>query len=291
MPGETTIGELLDDARRRLGAASFEPATREAGLLLAYVLGRPESAVLAHPEETVHAATAAGFRKMLERRLAGEPVAYIFGEREFYGRPFSVDRRVLTPRPETEHLIEAALKLDLPPAPRIVDVGTGSGIIAVTLALEIPGARLVATDTSLPALQVARSNLERFRVEERVALVNADLATALDLAAVDLVVSNPPYVDRAAAGELSIEVTEFEPHEALFAPGAGHSVLQRLLEETTALRPGTHLIVEIGFDQKDWLELLAGRLPAWKVIELVDDYGSIPRIAVLRRADSLALPL
>lgn len=284
MSDVTTIGELLDDARHRLGAAPFAPATREAGLLLAYVLGWPESTVLAHPEEAVAALTAARFREMLERRLAGEPVAYIFGEREFYGRPFFVDPRVLTPRPETEHLVEAALGLDLPPEPLIVDLGTGSGIIAVTLALEIPGARLVATDLSLPALRVARSNVRHHRVEDRVALANVDLATALDLEGVDLVVSNPPYVDRAGAEKLSIEVTKFEPHTALFAPGAGHSVLERLLAETTGLRPGAHLIVEIGFDQNDWLTAAAAERETWKLIQLVDDYGAIPRIAVLRRA-------
>ena len=149
-PGEVKIGELLRDARRRLAAAPFEISRREAALLLARVLGRGEASILAHAEEAVGDDDTERFRALLERRLTGEPMAYLFGEREFYGRPFTVDSRVLIPRPETEHLIETALALDLPPRPRIADAGTGSGAIAVTLALELPGARLLATDVSLP---------------------------------------------------------------------------------------------------------------------------------------------
>ena len=250
MANETTIGALLGAARRRLAAAPFQADKREAGLLLAEVLGRTEAAVFAHPEAEVPTTSVTRFRELLERRLLGEPVAYLFGEREFYGRPFHVDPRVLIPRPETEHLIDAARGLDLPPAPRVVDVGTGSGAIAVTLALELPAARLVATDASLPALEVARSNIRRHEVEDRVILTAADLAAPLDLERADLMVSNPPYVDPSELEELSIEVTAFEPHLALFAPGAGHSILRRLLDETRALRSGTHLMMEIGYDRR-----------------------------------------
>ncbi len=277
------LGELLRDARRRLATAPFEVPRREAALLLARVLDRSEASVLAHAEDTVAAADAARFHALLERRLGGEPMAYLFGEREFYGRPFAVDSRVLIPRPETEHLVEAVLALDLPPAPRIVDAGTGSGAIAVTLALELPGARLLATDVSLPALEVARSNVRRHGVTDRVALAGVDLLNALELARIDLVVSNPPYVDPAAAAELSSEVVDFEPHLALFAPGRGRAVVERLLTEAAGLRAGSHMVLEIGHDQGDWLAAAVANHEGWELVELVRDYGGIRRTAVLQR--------
>ncbi len=281
-PGAATIGELLRDARRRLAAAAFAPEKREAALLLARVLERGEASVLAHAEEIVPVVDAERFRALLERRLAGEPVAYLFGEREFYGRPFAVDPRVLIPRPETEHLIEAVLALDLPPRPRIADAGTGSGAIAVTLALEIPRARLMATDVSLDALAVARANTRRHGAAGRVTLVNADLLRAVDLARIDVVAANPPYVDSADAS-VSFEVSAFEPHVALFAPDRGRGVIERLFDETAALGPGAHLVMEIGHDQGAWLTAAVEERPGWELLEIVRDYGDVPRTAVLRR--------
>ena len=257
---------------------------REAALLLSRILGRGEAGVLARPEDVVPASTAERFSALLERRLGGEPVAYLFGEREFYGRAFAVDPRVLIPRPETEHLIEATLALELPARSCIADAGTGSGAIAVTLALELPGVRLLATDVSFGALEVARTNVRRHEVAGRVTLAAADLVSALDLARIDLVVSNPPYIDPTSAPELSREVTGFEPHLALFAADRGRAVLERLLEETAGLRAGAHLIVEIGHDQGEWLEAAAGTRRQWELIEIVRDYGGVRRTAVLRRS-------
>ena len=284
-PAPTTIGDLLRQGRRALAAvAGFEPSPREANLLLGHVLGLGEASLLARTGEAVAADDEARFRRLLERRLAGEPVAYLFGEREFYGRRFAVDPRVLIPRPETEHLIEAALKLDLPaPPPLILDLGTGSGAIAVTLALEIPGARVVAADLSLPALAVLRSNVRRHGVGDRVAAVRADLGAALRLDRFDLVVSNPPYVDPREAAGLSPEVRDYEPHLALFAPGAGRAVLERLLDDARALRPGVHLLAEIGYDQSGWLRSAASSRREVELVEIVRDYGGIPRTAVIRR--------
>lgn len=284
----TTIGDLLRQGRRALAAvAGFEPSPREANLLLGHVLGLGEASLLARTGEAVAADEEARFRRLLERRLAGEPVAYLFGEREFYGRRFSVDPRVLIPRPETEHLIEAALKLDLPGSadgpPLILDLGTGSGAIAVTLALEIPGARVVATDLSLPALEVLRSNVRRHGVGDRVAAVRADLGAALRLDRFDLVVSNPPYVDPREAAALSPEVRDYEPHLALFAPGAGRAMVERLLDDARALRPGVHLLVEIGYDQSGWLRSAASSRREVELVEIIHDYGGIPRTAVIRR--------
>ncbi len=284
--GAKTIGDFLREARAKLSVAPFEPETREASLILAQVLGRNEAHVLAYPEKRLSEQAVAQSYEFLTRRLAGEPVAYLFGEREFYGRPFYVDHRVLIPRPETEHLVEAVLTSALPPEPFIVDVGTGSGCLAVTLACELPGARLLATDLSIEALQVARSNTQRHGVARRVRLANVDLLSALRLENVDLIVSNPPYIDALDTEQLSIEVKNHEPHLALFAPGRGTSVLADLLHQAKRLSPGAHLFSEIGYDQAEWLAAAVAGENIWELVEIVRDYASIPRTAVLRRRAS-----
>ncbi|HEX9735145.1 MAG TPA: peptide chain release factor N(5)-glutamine methyltransferase [Thermoanaerobaculia bacterium] len=278
-----TVGEVLRDARGRLARASFKPSPREAALLLGNVLGRGEAALLARGDETVDAAARRRFEALLERRLRGEPVAYLLGEREFYGRPFRVDDRVLIPRPETEHLIEAVLALGLPLAPRVLDVGTGSGAIAVTVALEVPGARVVASDLSLGTLEVLAANARGHGVAERVLPVLGDLTAALDLGGFDLVVANPPYVDPDEAVRLSPEVVAFEPHLALFAPGSGRSTIARLLAAAPALRRGTPLVIEIGYDQSEWLEGVVGELQGLELEGIVKDLAGHPRTAILRR--------
>ncbi len=283
LPPALTIAHLLDDARRRLAAAPFRPSTREAALLLGRVLGLSEAEVLARDDRRVEPPDAERFRSLLERRLRGEPVAYLLGEREFFGRPFAVDPRVLIPRPETEHLIEEALALELPAAPRILDVGTGSGAIAVTLALELPAARVTAVDLSPAALAVAAANAHRHGVADRVRLAALDLAVGLRLGSFDLVVSNPPYVDPADRADLSPEIRDFEPAIALVAPGSGESVLVRLLSELDDLAPGTPLLLEIGQGQAGRLETLAaGSLFELRCLRL--DLAGIPRIATLTRA-------
>jgi release factor glutamine methyltransferase len=279
---EPTVRDLLAEARRLLAATSFGAPPREAGLLLGALLGLSEVQVMAHPERPVGEAEAARFGALLERRLKGEPVAYLLGEREFYGRSFHVDPRVLIPRPETEHVVEAALALELPPGARIVDVGTGSGCLAVTLALEIPGSCVVATDLSPGALVVARGNARRHGVADRVRLLGTDLAAGLDLSHFDLLVSNPPYVDRADAPTLSPEVRDFEPHLALFSPGAGDETLARLFSASAGLPRGATVIAEIGFGQLDAVRRHA-MAASLLLIEAKEDYSGIPRVVTLRR--------
>ena len=282
MPEPPTIGGLLAAARRRLAEAPFRPAGREAVLLMSRVLGRSEAAVLAHPEERLEDVDAHRFQALLERRLGGDPIAYIFGEREFYGRSFAVDPRVLIPRPETEHLVEAALELDLGERPRILDLGTGSGCVAVTLACELPAARLVAADLSSAALAVARANARRWGVADRVRLVAADLARPLRLARFDLVVSNPPYVGLEEASMLSIDVRDHEPGMALFAPGARLSVIERLVAELGALAAGTVVAFEIGAGRDEAVIDLLESSPL-ELIAVRPDYAGIPRIVVTKR--------
>ncbi|HUP23381.1 MAG TPA: peptide chain release factor N(5)-glutamine methyltransferase [Thermoanaerobaculia bacterium] len=276
----TTAGELRARARRELVAAGRELDGREATMLLARVLGCGEAALLAHPEAPVSATDEACFLALLERRLAGEPFAYLVGEREFYGRDFAVDRRVLIPRPETEHLVQAVLDL-APPRALVADIGTGSGCIALTLALERHDLRVVATDRSLPALRVAASNRRRHGLEDRVALLAGDLCDGLALSRFDVVASNPPYVDHEQRESLQVEVRDHEPPGALFAAEGGLACYRRLLDARARRAPGSLLVVEIGAGQLEALRALA--LPAFELESVVHDYGGVPRVMALRQ--------
>jgi len=284
-----SVDDLLADARARLAAAPFAPSTREAALLLGRVLGWSEAQVLARGERGVAAPAARTFEGLLRRRLGAEPVAYLLGEREFYGRPFHVDRRVLIPRPESEHLVEAALAVALPVAPRILDVGTGSGCLAVTLALEIAGARVLATDLSPAALAVAAVNVRRHAAGDRVALAACDLWAGLRRDLFDLVVSNPPYVCRGDAAELSPEVVEHEPELALFADDRGEAALAALVAGAADLAPGARLMLEIGRGQLTAVRRRAAA-SGLQVETTVQDYAGIPRVVCLRRRDGVAKP-
>jgi release factor glutamine methyltransferase len=292
-----TAAALLREAKALLAAAPHAPSTREAHLLLGHVLGLTEAQVIARDREPVPVEAERRFRDLLTRRLGGEPVAYLTGEREFYGRPFRVDRRVLVPRPETEHLVEAALEAagdpGLPEAARVLDVGTGSGAIAVTLALERPRWRVVATDLSPAALALARTNARRLGVSAgsgRCRFVVCDLAAALSLDAFDLLVSNPPYVPVEEADTLSPEVRGFEPGGALFSPGGetetgpvpGTGIASLLLAQAGSLPERAVVILEIGHGQLDAVGSLAAR-HGWRLARAIPDYAGIPRVVVLRR--------
>ena len=273
---------LIAEGRERLESLAFAPSPREARLLLGHVLGRTEAETLSRSEEQPTAAEIRLYRSYLDRRSTGEPVAYILGEKEFYGRGFQVDDRVLIPRPETEHLIEEVLQLDLPSSPLVLDIGTGSGCIAITLAKEITGARIVGSDISLGALAAASQNVARHQVGSQVSLVGGDLVSAIDLAKIDLVVSNPPYVGRDTRSDLSIEIVDFEPLEALFAGPKGDVTIRRLLEDLADLRPGSWVVLEIGYDQE---ELVVALSPSTLFNNplVLPDYAGNPRIALLQR--------
>lgn len=239
--------------------------------------------VLSRREQQLSEPEQRSFEFLLSRRLAGEPMAYIVGEREFFGRPFFVDDRVLIPRPETEHLVEAVLGLPLSRWPLIVDLGTGSGCLACTLALELPAAKVVAIDISPAAVAVATRNRERHQLTYQVQLLVSDLAEALDLAGVDLIVSNPPYVGYSDSDILSPEIRDFEPAEALFAGDDGHLIHQRLLEELHGLPNGSWLVLEIGAGQEETIRALSQRSP-FQCQEILPDYAGHARVAILRRA-------
>lgn len=277
----TTVRELLERGAQRLRQAGLESPRREADLLLGSLLGMSASALLAHDENEVEPDVARRFDAWLDRRAAGEPAAYLLGRREFWGRDFTVDDRVLVPRPESEHLIELALGLRLPPAATVLDVGTGSGCLAVTLAAERPAWRVVAVDYSVAALAVARRNALRHQVLERMELVASDVAAALDLERFDLVVANLPYM-RAEEPVALPSPLAFEPPVALYGGQRGLELIGRLCREAHALRAGALLALEIGLDQAD--ALLAALDPAvWEPLLRGRDLAGIERNLLLRR--------
>ena len=253
---------------------------REAALLLGEVLGLDEAQLYARSDDDVPEPAALSYADLIRRRVDHVPMAYLLGRREFYGRSFAVDPRVLVPRPETEHLVEAALD-HVAGGSRVLDLGTGSGCIAVTVALERPGARVVATDLSLGALAVAASNCRRHGVDGRVRLVRADLLSALRLQAFDVVVSNPPYIDVGEWPSLMPEVRDHEPPEALFA-GDGLDFYRRLLSAGEWFAAGQRLLVEIGKGQFDGVRELAEG-GGFTVEAMVADLAGIPRVVHLRR--------
>ncbi|HCS12466.1 MAG: peptide chain release factor N(5)-glutamine methyltransferase [Zetaproteobacteria bacterium CG06_land_8_20_14_3_00_59_53] len=241
---------LLAQAVKTLVLSGCTSPKLDAELLLCHVLGKGRSWLIAHADDAINASTIDIFLTLLERRRLREPVAYITGEKEFWSRPFHVSPDVLIPRPETEHLIEALLTHlpDTRAAHRFCDIGTGSGIIAVTLACEYPNAHVVATDISTAALAVAASNAERHGVAERMEFFQGDIFGALkgSMEAFDAIVSNPPYVAEHEMAALEAELG-FEPRSALTDGVDGLRYLSELVAGSRArLKQDGLLIVETG---------------------------------------------
>lgn len=279
-----TLDEWLQRGETQLRAGPHaERARRDAEALLLHLIKRDRAYLIAHPLDMLSAEGAVRYYALIERRVAGEPIQYITGETEFYGLPFHVDRNVLIPRPETEHLVEKVLSLVANfQQPRIVDVGTGSGAIAVALAHKLPAARITAIDISSPALTIARENAERNGVAERVRFLESDLLAGVASEAFEIVVSNPPYVAESDRSSLAVEVREYEPAVALFA-GGGLDIYRRLIPVAlAALVPGGFLAIEIGFGQDS---AVAGLMAdaGLREIEFTADLQGIPRVVSARR--------
>lgn len=269
-----TIGELRDRWRRACERGGLNPG--DADVLIGEALSRPFSFLLAHEEDPVSDDVAGEVELLMRRRLDREPLQYIRGRTEFHGREFRVDERVLIPRPETELLVDEAVRI-LPEGGRVLDVGTGSGCIAVTLSLERPDLHVLATDRSLGALVLARENCAVLGA--RVRFIACDVSSAI-AGRVDAIVSNPPYVPSGDLAGLAPEVRDHEPEMALTPGTWGLETIQRILEDAPRLLASDGLIVlEIGFSQHEAVTGLArgfGRAATFR-----DDFSAIPRIAVL----------
>lgn len=266
-----------------------ERARSDAETLLLHIFRRrdPErnrAWLIAHWNNPTMPNVGSELRALVERRRAGEPIQYITGEQEFYGLPFRVTPDVLIPRPETEHLVEKALALaaELPNL-RILDVGTGSGAIAIALAHNMPHAQITAVDISTAALKIAHENAERNAVSGRIRFLQSDLLYTVAGEQFDIIVSNPPYVPTADRESLSVEVRDHEPRQALFAGEDGLDVYRRLIPEAfLALGPAGFLLLETGYGQS---QAVAGLLSdaGFESIEFVPDLQGIPRVACAQR--------
>lgn len=280
-----TIAEAIQAGAQVLRNAGVPEARREAGSLLSFVLGKDRTFLISHAEDEVEPDVVARFQESVERRAAGEPLQYIAGVQDFFGREFCVTPEVLIPRPETELLVEAALELVSGSDPSICDVGTGSGCIAITLLCEIIEARAVAVDMSPAALEVAKINARNLSVSDRIVFTLSDCFDSLSPKEnqFDLVVSNPPYVSDAMLSGLQREVRNHEPVMALTAGPDGLKVIRRLLLDVPQfLKSGGHLIMEIGFDQGEKVTKLVDE-SVWNLIDIKPDLQSIPRIVVLQK--------
>jgi release factor glutamine methyltransferase len=282
-----TIHERVAAARTRLLAAGLpQPeADLDARLLAQWLLGWDAVRFLTHADETEPAGFHPRYADVVGRRAAREPLAYVTGRQEFFGRSFEVSAAVLIPRPETEAIVEAVLEIDpgLRDPIEVADVGTGSGCLAVTLALERPTARLLATDVSSAALAVARRNAERHGVADRVGFLRADLLDGVQTA-FDVIVANPPYVPERDRASLQPEVRDHEPAGALFAADEGLAVIARLLEQAVPrLKPGGRLVFEFGYGQSDRVRAAIGRTLGLSLLEIRRDLQGISRTALVRR--------
>jgi release factor glutamine methyltransferase len=280
-----SLSETLSTARARLVAAGIkeEEAAVDVDVYARTILGWDKATLLASLREPTPQPLEPRFSEWVARRERREPTAYIVGSREFWGRAFLVTPAVLVPRPETEFIVEEAMPLarDLD-APRIADIGTGSGVLAVTLAAELPAATVIATDLSGAALHVARANAERHGVAERVTFVNTSYLDGAD-GVFDLVVANPPYVRDGDKPALSRDVRH-EPDVALFGGPDGLRDVSGVLDAAVAkVRPGGWFVMEFGLGQEDDVRRLVTGRPALRVDHVRDDLQGIARTAVIQK--------
>jgi release factor glutamine methyltransferase len=280
------LRDALASAVARLTTAQVPSARRNAELLLMFTLSCDRAYLHAHPERELTPEETRLYEQALAQRARGMPAQYITQHQEFWGMDLVVGPAVLIPRPETEHLIETVLPLArLRLHPRMADVGTGSGCIALALARELPSAEIHATDISAEALSIAQANAARHQLEKRIHFHQADLLEGLDPAAFDFIVSNPPYVGEGEKDQVQLEVRKFEPRHAVFAGPTGLEVIERLIPAAqAALQPGGWLVMEIsGSVVAEVRRLLAG----WKEVQIIPDLQDIPRVAAARKPDAL----
>lgn len=270
-----TLQTALQQGAEILEKAFISVPRLTAEVLLCHAMRCDRTYLYGHGDDDLSELAWIHYGRYLNERLKGKPTQYITHKQEFFGREFYVDEAVLIPRPETEHLVEAAIAhVKDRPLARVLDVGTGSGAIAISVALET-GISILASDISTAALKVAERN--RTKYSAPVSLFAADLLSAVLPGSIDLLISNPPYVPGADSANMQTEVRDWEPHVALFAGDSGFEIYRRLTEEAAiALRPGGRLMMELGYQSLTGVrEMLAER---WSEFEVISDLAGFPRV-------------
>jgi release factor glutamine methyltransferase len=278
-----TLKQAFDSALQRLEQADTPSPRLSAELLLMFALDCDRAHLFAYPERELTSDELSRYEEAIARRCKGEPAQYITGHQEFFGRDFLVTPAVLIPRPETEHLIEATLEIAGPDRSvrwDVLDVGTGSGCIPVTLAKELPQSRLMAVDMSPAALEIARANAAR--LEARVEFRESDLLSAIEPNYLfDVIVSNPPYVGECEADKVQKQVRDFEPHSAVFGGERGMDIIERLVPQVWEhLKPGGWFLMEIGYSIAEPVHAI---MHGWSEFRVVPDLQGIPRVVVARK--------
>ena len=258
-------------------------------VLLMFTLGCDRAYLYSHPERELSSEEESRYEEAVERRASGYPSQYITGHQEFWGLDLIVTPAVLIPRPETEHIVEVVLEIARAAdykvqagRPKLVDVGTGSGAIALALAKELPAAEVLAVDVSSTALEIARANAARLQLQSRVNFREGDVLEAVvSDASFDFVISNPPYVALSEADKVQDVVKKYEPKVAVFAGEHGLDIIRRLIPQALeALRPGGYLVMEIGYSMS---EAVMSIMDAFEDVHAVPDLAGIPRVVVGRK--------
>lgn len=283
-----TLGRLLTWTTNFLKEKQADSPRLDAEVLLAHLLGVQRIALYTRFDEVANDDIRTKYRQLVKQRVEGCPVAYLVGFKEFYNLRFTVSPAVLIPRPETELLVLEAIRIAKPmTAPRIVDVGTGSGAIALTLAKHLPHAKVTAIDISPDALAVAMKNAEQLGLTSRVRFIQGDLLAPVANEAFDLVVSNPPYIASDVIPTLPNNVKNYEPQLALDGGPGGTAIIERLAQQAKPLLvPGTHLLLEIGADQGKSVPTLLQNLKGYGPVTVLPDHAGLPRIVkAVRQTD------
>jgi len=277
--------------KAQLAAGGIAEAEAEASLLLCHLLSCRRTDIFLQGDLLVPPAVQQALTLAVQRRLCWEPLAYVLGEQEFFGRPFAVTPAVLIPRPETELLVERAITLlgssmGGGTSARVLDLGVGSGVIAITLAAEVSSITVLGVDLSLAAIRVAQANAIRHRVEDRICWVNANWGESLGGAGFDLIVANPPYVAGKLRATLQPELAA-EPALALYGGEDGRQAIAQIMADVARLlRPGGTLLMEIGYDQGAYVATTMETLGSWSRVMVHDDYAGLPRIVQAQRRDA-----
>jgi release factor glutamine methyltransferase len=285
-----TIIETINRAAARLSAHKVDNSRWDAELLLCHVLGRDRAWLLTHMQDQIDEQSLRIYERTIDRRAVREPLQYITGKQEFWGLPFKVTPDVLIPRPETEFVVEAALKaVSMTIAPVITDVCTGSGCIAISLAKELLNAQVFATDRSEQALGIARENARMNLVADRIRFLLGNLFAPieeLDLRGkVDVIAANPPYIPMGDLATLQPEVRDFEPEMALIAGPQGTEIGTAIIQQAPAfLKQGGTLIMEMGMGQTAGFSSIINDTGDYKTIEIIKDLAGIERVLVARKA-------